>query len=81
MRTTINIDERLLLEAVKLTGEKDRGRVVNRALDEMIRREKIERLIALAGNIDIRDNWEEWEDAELSEEIERLKRWNADDNS
>lgn len=69
MRTTLNVNEQLLDEAQRLTGESNKGRVVDRALEELIRRKKVEQLIALAGTIDIRDNWEEWED----EEIEAMK--------
>ncbi|MEX0682436.1 MAG: type II toxin-antitoxin system VapB family antitoxin [Dehalococcoidia bacterium] len=73
MRTTINIDDALLREAQKITGEKNRGRVVDRALAELVRRDKTERLIALAGTIEIRDNWEEWEREELETEEKRRK--------
>jgi Arc/MetJ family transcription regulator len=81
MRTTINVDEKLLSEALKVTGERDRGRVVNQALDEMVRRRKIDRLLASRGKLDLKDNWEEWEEVELAEELKRLELWNTDDNS
>lgn len=65
MRTTINIDEKLLAEALKVTGEKNRGRVVNRALEEMIRRRRLAELRSLRGAIDIEDNLAELERLEL----------------
>ncbi len=81
MRTTINIDEKLLKEAMKETGENDRGRVVNEALDELVRRCKIERLLASRGAFpDLVDRTEEWEREEMKEELERLERWGANDN-
>jgi hypothetical protein len=81
MRTTLNIDERLLEQALKETGENDRGRVINQALDELVRRRKIERLLASRGTFpDMVDRTEEWEEVEMDEEAARLKRWNADDN-
>ncbi len=79
MRTTINIDKRLLEEALKETGEKDRGRVVNQALDELVRRRKIERLLASRGKFpDLIDRTAEWEEEELKEELERIERWKVE---
>ena len=65
MRTTLEIDESLVSQAVRLTGEKNRGRAVNKALEEYVRRKSIERLIELAGKLDIEDNWRENEELEL----------------
>ncbi len=59
MRTTLNIDGKLIDEVAKLTGEKNKGKAVNRALEEYIRRKKIEELRAMLGTIDLVDNWYE----------------------
>ena len=76
-RTTVSIDEKLLEEAMKETGEKSLGRVVNQALDELVRRRKLERLLASRGAFpNLVDRTEEWEEDELREERERLERWN-----
>lgn len=72
MRTTLNLDEKLLAEVMRETGETDKGRAVNAALAEYVRREKIERLIALAGHIDYADDWKERHDLEL--ELEESHR-------
>lgn len=81
MRTTLNIDQELLQTAMKETGEKDRGRVVNQALDELIRRRRIEKLLMSRGAFpDMLDRTEEWEREELKEELARLERWNTHDN-
>ena len=72
MRTTLDIDNRLLEEVAKTTGEKTLSKAVSRALEEFIRRRKIERLIELAGKIDLVDNWRELEEIEL-QEMERDK--------
>jgi len=56
MRTTLDIDERLLREVVERTGEKSRSRAVNKALQAYLRSEAVRELIALAGQIDIVDN-------------------------
>lgn len=76
MRTTLNIDEELLNEVLCETGENDKGKAVNAALADFIRRKKVEKLLALRGKIDIDDKWEEWEEAEMADEAERLKGWN-----
>ena len=72
MRTTLDIDNRLLEQVAKTTGEKTLSKAVSRALDEFLRRRKIERLIELAGKIDLVDNWRELEEIEL-QEMERDK--------
>ena len=59
MRTTINIDGGLLEELVKLTGEKSKSKALNKALEEYIRRKRIEELRAALGTIDLVDNWYE----------------------
>jgi hypothetical protein len=61
MRTTLELDEKLVEATVKLTGEKNRGRAVSKALEEYIRKRKIEQLIELAGNIELDlDDWYEF---------------------
>ena len=72
MRTTLDIDSGLLKEVAKTTGEKTLSKAVSRALEEFIRRRKIERLIELPGKIDLVDNWRELEEIEL-QEMERDK--------
>lgn len=48
-RTTINIDEELLKEAVRLTGVKETTSLVNKGLQSLIADESRRRLIALGG--------------------------------
>ena len=73
MRTTLNLDEKLLEEVICETGEKDKGRAVNAAMAEFIRRKKIERLLASRGAFpDLRDR-SEWHDLDLKLETEHLE--------
>ncbi len=65
MRTTLDIDEKLLEDVAALTGEKKKGKAVSKALEEYIRRRRIEELRAMAGTIDLVDNWYEWRHMEL----------------
>ena len=67
MRTTLNIDEKLLDQLTELTGEKSKGKAVNKALEEYIRRQRIEELIGMFGKVDVIDNLDELEELELEE--------------
>ena len=53
-RTTLVLDERVLDEAVRLSGEKTYSATVQRALHEFVRRVKAGRILSLAGS----DLWE-----------------------
>ena len=71
MRTTLNVDERLLEEVVCETGEKDKGRAVNAAMTEFIRRRKVDRLLASRGAFpDLIDRTDQWEEEEMRLENE-----------
>lgn len=78
MRTTLNIDEKLLEEVICETGERDKGRALNKAMAEFLRRKAIERLLAARGAFpDMIDRTEEWEEEEmrLEEEHRRDRNW------
>jgi len=80
MRTTIDIDPELLEEVVSETGETSRGRAVNSALAEFMRRRKIQRLITLAreGKIHFEGEWEDWHKRDMEmEEEEKEFDWGA----
>jgi Arc/MetJ family transcription regulator len=65
MRTTIDVDEELMEEALAVSGERNRSVVVNKALAEYVRRQRIERLLLLRGNLDLDlDDWYEFRHAE-----------------
>lgn len=51
MRTTINIDDNLLAEAQKYTGEKEKTKLVRMGLQSLIQDEVAKRLIALGGTM------------------------------
>jgi Arc/MetJ family transcription regulator len=50
MRTTLNIDENLLLEAQKLTGLSGKAALVREGLQALIERESARRLSSLGGS-------------------------------
>lgn len=49
-RTNLVLDERLLLEATRLGGERTYSRTVERALEEFVRRIKARQILELAGS-------------------------------
>ena len=67
MRTTLELDEGAVEEVRKLTGEKNKGKAVNLALTEYIRRRKLDDLRKLIGTLGLEDNWRELEELELAE--------------
>jgi Arc/MetJ family transcription regulator len=64
MRTTLEIDDTLLNEVVALTNAKTKGKAVNKALEEFLRRRRIEELREMLGTMDLVDNWYELRHAE-----------------
>jgi len=73
MRTTVNLDPELLAEVVEETGERDRGRAINRAMAEYVERKKIDRLLAMRGKLKLDIDWEKWEEEEMELEKEHAK--------
>ncbi len=59
MRTNIDIDDDLLKEAINLTGSKSKKEMVNRALEEIIKVEKIKKLRSLRGKVKWEGNLDE----------------------
>ena len=68
MRTTLNIDEDLIEKVVKATGEKSKSKAIDKALKEFLKRKAIDELRAMAGKVDIEDNWRELEELEIEEQ-------------
>ncbi len=59
MRTTLDIDERLLSAVVKATGEKSRSKAVQKVLEEYLRHRAIDELRGSAGSVGMDDIQEE----------------------
>ena len=57
MRTTINIDDRTLDLVMKETGAATKTEAVRQALQDYVRRRKIEKLIALKGKVSFDVDW------------------------
>lgn len=67
MRTTLEIPEKVIRELLAVTAIKRKSEAVRVALEEFIRRRKLERLLELSGKIEIEDVTEELERAEMNE--------------
>ena len=67
MRTTLDIDKKLLNEVVKITREKNKSMAVNKALEKYIREIKIQELKSLSGKVKLIDSWKKLRELELSE--------------
>ena len=64
MRTTIDVDEKLLKQAEAITGESSPSKAVNAALRELVRRQKLRELREMLGTTDWEDNLAELEELE-----------------
>jgi len=53
MRTTLDISEELMKEAMKATGAKTKSQAIKEALEAQIKRAKRQRLLSYKGKIDL----------------------------
>lgn len=67
MRTTIELDEKLLQEAMIATGRKKKRQIIELALQEVVRQQRLERLRRRLGK------------TPLTLTVEDLRRMRADD--
>lgn len=69
MRTTLDIDPRLLEQIEEITGESSPSKAVNKAMAEFIRKERLAKLRAslISGDLigSLNDTWREDEEREL----------------
>ena len=65
MRTTLDLNERLVDDVVRMTGEKSKSRAVEKALERYTRAERIAKLRSMLGNLDLDlDDWREFRNRE-----------------
>ena len=61
MRTTIDVDEKLLEKVEEMTGEKSPSKAVNKAMEEFIRLRRVKKLLSSLGTWDLDlDDWYEY---------------------
>jgi Arc/MetJ family transcription regulator len=59
MRTTLTIDDELMREIAKETGKKAPLEAIRVALQAYVQQQKLKKVLALRGAVDIEDNWRE----------------------
>jgi hypothetical protein len=67
MRTTLDIDKKLLEHAIEETGEKSPSKAVNKVLEDFVYRRALARFEAVAGKLEVADNWRALEEVEMRE--------------
>lgn len=67
MRTTLEIDARLMEEAVKLSGKRTKAAAVEAALKEYVRLRRKELLLELPGRVRLEEGWQGLRETELGE--------------
>ena len=65
MRATLNIPDELITEVQNITGAKSKTKAVVTAMQEFIRKKRMEQLLSLKGRIEIDYDWEREEKLEL----------------
>lgn len=74
MRATLNIPDELIAEAQKISGQKSKTKAVTTALREFIKNNRLDKLVALKGKLNLDYDWENEEKRELSAQRKREKR-------
>jgi metal-responsive CopG/Arc/MetJ family transcriptional regulator len=67
MRTTLNLDEKILDEIISLTGAKNRSQAINWVLEDFVKKKRLQRLLELRGSLHLENNWKELREMELDE--------------
>ena len=73
MRATLNIPDELLDDVQSLSGEKSKTRAIVVAMEDFVRRRRMESLISLRGKVAIDYDWEAAEQEELRAAEEQEK--------
>lgn len=74
MRTTLDLDEKLIEQLMKATSAKTKTDAIHQAAAELIRRKKLEKLKALSGKVHLDLDWKKLEHAELRHESTLIRR-------
>jgi len=75
MRTTLNLDDALIEELIKVTEAKTKTDAIHQAIAELIRRRKLERLKSLSGKIGFALDLKKRKTGELKRQRTVLSRW------
>lgn len=71
MRATLNIPDELIAEVQQMSGQKSKTQAIIMAMEEYVRRQKMQALLDLRGKVRIDYDWEREEELELKAAEER----------
>lgn len=74
MRTTLDLNEKLIRELMDVTAAKTKTEAIHQAATELIRRKKLNQLKALSGTIHLNLDWKELEEAEIRHQASLKRR-------
>ena len=74
MRTTLDLNEKLIRELMDVTAAKTKTEAIHQAATELIRRKKLDQLKALSGTIHLNLDWKELEEAEIRHQASLKRR-------
>lgn len=77
MRTTLNLDDKLLADLMRVTEAKTKTEAIQEAMAALIRRKKLDKLRSLSGKIRLHTNWKAQEQSELRRQARLKARWHG----
>lgn len=81
MKTTIDIPEKAMADAMRFTGAKTKREAILTALDDFNRRQRVEALIVLAGSFPDFPSNDEIEAPDMEKQERLRKLWNREDEA
>jgi hypothetical protein len=67
LRATLSFSDELIEDLVRETGAKNKTQAITRAIEDYLKKRRLEKLLSLQGKLDLEDNWEEMEAIEMEE--------------
>ena len=74
MRTTLDLDEKLIRKLMDVTAAKTKTEAIHQAAAELIRRKKLDQLKSLSGTIHLDLDWKRLEEVELQHQSSLKRR-------
>ena len=74
MRTTLDLDEKLIRQLMNVTAAKTQTDAIHQAAAELIRRKKLDQLKSLSGTIHLDLDWKRLEAVELQHQSSLKRR-------
>ena len=77
MRTTLNLDENLLGELMRVTEARTKTDAIHQAMADLIRRKKLDKLKSLSGKIRLHLDRRKQEKVELGRQARLKRQWHG----